>query len=514
LHFDGSGLLTVTVFLPLVGALLVALVIRGDQSVRYFAGAVALAELALSVVVFVRFDVDTPGVQLVDRVEGWIPFGTSEVQYFLGVDGLSAPLVLLTGLLGMAAVFASWGIKSRVREYFMWLLVLQTAVMGVFTALDFILFFLLWEMEMVPMYFLISIWGSGRKEYSAMKFLIFTFLGSAFMLVGILALSFSTGTFDMTKLPDAIQGANLLIPGGLIFALLFIAFAVKLPVWPVHTWLPDAHTDAPTAVSVMLAGVLLKMGGYGMIRVSAGMFPEVVVGAAWAIAGLGVVNVLYGAMVTLRQTDLKRLVAFSSISHMGFVLIGVSSVAGAAGAVSPVGLTGASMQMFTHGTITGLLFLVVGLLYDKAHTRYIPDLGGLATRMPVIATLFLLAGLASLGLPGTSGFVSEILIFLGTFPVWSWATALAAFGIVLTAGYILWMIQRTLFGPAIDRFESVRDASAMEMVPLFVLAAAVLLVGVYPAVISDVFAQGIEPIIEAVRPFLEGAVGPAELALR
>ena len=502
-----SGLLTATVFLPLAGALLIVALVKGDRLVRYFAGAVALVELGLSVIVFIRYDPGAGGYQLIDRVEGWIPFASSEVQYLLGVDGLSAPLVLLTGLLGMAAVFASWGIKSRVREYFVWLLVLQTAVMGVFAALDFILFFLLWELEMVPMFFLISIWGSGRKEYSAMKFLIFTFLGSAFMLVGILALFYSAGTFDMRELPAAIQASTLIVPQGLIFTLFFIAFAVKLPVWPLHTWLPDAHTDAPTAVSVMLAGVLLKMGGYGMVRISAGMFPEVIVSAAWALATLGVINVLYGAVVTLRQTDLKRLIAFSSISHMGFVLVGISSVAGVAGAVSPVGLTGASMQMFTHGTITGLLFLLVGLVYDKAHTRYIPDLGGLATRMPAIAAVFLLAGLAALGLPGTSGFVSEILVFLGTFPVWRWATVLAAFGIVLTAGYILWMIQRTMFGPPVDRFESIRDASATEMVPVLVLAAAVLVVGIYPAVISDVFASGLEPIIQAIQD-------PAQLALR
>ena len=380
----------------------------------------------------------------------------------------------------MAAVMASWGVRTRVREYFVWLLVLQTAVMGVFTALDFILFFLLWELELVPMYFLISIWGSGRREYSAMKFLIFTFLGSAFMLVGILALFFSTNTFDMTQLPAEIAAGTLVLPAGFIFALLFIAFAVKLPVWPLHTWLPDAHTDAPTAVSVMLAGVLLKMGGYGMIRVSAAMFPDVIADAALALATLGVVNVLYGAVVTLRQTDLKRLIAFSSVSHMGYVLVGISSLAGVADAVSPVGLTGAAMQMFTHGTITGLLFLLVGLIYEKAHTRYIPDLGGLATRMPIIAAAFIVAGLASLGLPGTSGFVAELMVFLGTFPVWSWATALGAFGIVLTAGYILWMIQRSLFGPQIERFDSVRDATPVEMVPIFILVAAILVVGIYP----------------------------------
>ena len=498
-----SGWLTAAVFLPMVGALLIATVVRGDRNVRYVAGAVSLAELALSIVIFIKFDLSNSAFQLVDKAENWIPFESFRVQYFLGVDGLSAPLVLLTGLLGMAAVFASWGIKHRVREYFVWLLLLQTAVMGVFVSLDFLLFFIFWELELLPMFFLISIWGSGRREYSAMKFLIFTFLGSAFMLVGILALFFSTGTFDMTELPDKIAAARiageLIVPAGMIFTLLIIAFAVKLPVWPLHTWLPDAHTDAPTAVSVMLAGVLLKMGGYGMIRISAGMFPEVIVEAAFAIGLFGVINVLYGAFVTLRQTDLKRLIAFSSVSHMGFVLIGISSVAGAAGVVSPVGLSGAALQMFTHGTIAGLMFLVVGLMYEKTHTRYIPDLGGLATRMPVIAAVFLLAGLASLGLPGTSGFVSEILVFLGAFPVYSWLTGAAAFGIVITAGYILWMVQRTLFGPPKERFDSIRDATVLEMVPLFVLVVAIISVGIYPAFISDAFTLGVDPIIQAIQ---------------
>ena len=502
-----SGWLTTIVFLPLAGALVIALLIKGDRRVRYFAGAISLAELLLSIVIFVKFDVDLGGLQLVDRAEDWIPVESFKAQYFLGIDGLSAPMVLLTGLLGMAAIFASWSIKHRVREYFVWLLVLQTAVMGVFTALDFLLFFLFWEIELVPMFFLISIWGSGRKGYSAMKFLIFTFVGSAFMLVGILALFFSTGTFDMTELPKEIAAASFVVPVSVIFTLLIIAFAVKLPVWPLHTWLPDAHTDAPTAVSVMLAGVLLKMGGYGMIRISVGMFPGVIADAAPALVTFGVINVLYGAAVTLRQTDLKRLIAFSSISHMGYVLIGVSSVAGIAGTVSPVGLTGAAMQMFTHGTITGLMFLLVGLVYEKAHTRYIPDLGGLATRMPVLAAAFLLAGLASLGLPGTSGFVSEVLVFLGTFPVWGWPTALSAFGIVVTAGYILWMVQRTMFGPPKTRFDSVRDASVLEMVPLLVLVVVVIAVGVYPAVISDVFARGLEPIIASLQE-------PGQLALR
>jgi NADH-quinone oxidoreductase subunit M len=246
----------------------------------------------------------------------------------------------------------------------------------------------------------------------------------------------------------------------------------------------------------MLAGVLLKMGGYGMIRVSVTMFPDVISEAAQALAIFGVINVLYGAVVTMRQTDLKRLIAFSSISHMGYVLIGISAVSGSE---ASTGLTGAAMQMFTHGTITGLMFLLVGLVYEKAHTRYIPDLGGLATRMPVLASAFLLAGLASLGLPGTSGFVAEILVFLGAFPAWGWATALSAFGIVITAGYILWMVQRTMFGPAKERFGNARDATVAEMVPIFVLVAAVIGVGVYPSIISDIFAGEMTSVAEALR---------------
>ena len=495
------GLLSLAVFLPLAAAVVIALFGRGVVVPRVIAGAAALADFALAVVVFALYDRDEGGFQFVDKVTDWIPIDSLQAQYFLGVDGISAPMVLLTGLLGLVAVFGSWGVKHRVREYFVWLLALQTAVMGVFTSLDFLMFFIFWELELVPMFFLISIWGSGRKEYSAMKFVIFTFIGSAFMLIGILALYFSTDprSFDMTLLPELIRGASLVLPAGLIFALLFAAFAVKLPVWPLHTWLPDAHTDAPTAASVMLAGVLLKMGAYGMIRVSVTMFPDVVSDVAWLIAAAGVVNVLYGAVVTMRQTDLKRLIAFSSVSHMGFVLIGISSVAGVAGSVSSVGLTGASLQMFTHGTITGLLFLVVGFVYDKVHTRYIPDLGGLASRMPLLASAMLLAGLASLGLPGTSGFVAEITVFLGAFPVWGWMTALAAFGVVLAAGYILWMVQRALFGPRVERFDGVKDASFMEMLPVAALVASVLIVGIYPAVISDVFASGLEPLAQSLQ---------------
>jgi NADH-quinone oxidoreductase subunit M len=332
-----------------------------------------------------------------------------------------------------------------------------------------------------------------------MKFIIFTFLGSAFMLVGILALYISVGTFDMTALPALVQGGiKLIIPAGAIFGLLFVGFAVKLPVWPLHTWLPDAHTDAPTAVSVLLAGVLLKMGGYGMIRVTASIMPDVMADMAWLLVAAGVINVLYGAVVTVRQTDLKRLVAFSSISHMGYVLIGLSAIASKGVDAAAIGLTGASMQMFTHGTITGLMFLTVGMIYDRTHTRYIPDLGGLSKRIPIIGVAFLIAGLASLGLPGTSGFAAEILVFLGAFPVWAWPTALAVFGVVITAGYILWMAQRTLFGHMDDRWAKLTDASRVELIPIVMLVVAILVFGIYPAFLTDLFKMGIEPIVAAV----------------
>ncbi|MBF8267315.1 MAG: NADH-quinone oxidoreductase subunit [Dehalococcoidia bacterium] len=499
-------MLSAIVFLPLAGALVIALLLREERRIRLWAAAVTVAELALAIAAFVLFRVEdyrrVGSMELVERYESWIP--PLSVQYHLGIDGLSVPLVLLTALLGMCAVFASWSVRVRVREYFMWLLILQTAVTGVFVSLDFILFFIFWELELLPMYFLISIWGSGRKDYSAMKFVIFTLSGSAFMLVGILALFFSVDTFSMVDLPSKIEGARLILPAGAIFAFLFAAFAVKLPVWPLHTWLPDAHTDAPTAVSVMLAGVLLKMGGYGMIRIAVGMFPKMAQDYAWLLAILAVISVLYGAIVTLRQTDLKRLIAFSSISHMGYVLLGISSVVGVKGAVSSVGLTGAAMQMFTHGTITGLLFLLVGLVYDKAHTRHIPDMGGLATRMPLIATAMVVAGLASLGLPSTAGFVSEVVVFLGTFPVWGWATALAVFGIVITAGYILWMLQRALFGPPLQRFAQVGDATLVEVLPIAALVIAIMVVGIYPAILTEVFKTGLEPIVNS----LQTAAGP------
>ncbi len=482
-------MLTFIVFFPALGALALALLPREqERSARQVAALVTAAVFVASIVLFALFDRNETGFQFTERI-GWIRAGSTgfDIQYFLGVDGLSAVMVILTTFLFVLAVLVSWNIELRPREYFAWMLVLETGVLGVFTSLDLILFFLFWEVELVPMYLLISIWGTGRKEYSAMKFVIFTISGSALMLAGFLVLAFSAGTFDMTELAR-MEIRDALIPLPAVFFLIFAAFAVKLPLFPFHTWLPDAHTDAPTAVSVILAGVLLKMGGYGIIRICISILPETAKDYAPWLAAFAAVNVIYGAILTLRQTDLKRLIAYSSVSHMGYVLLG-------AFALGSVGLTGATLQMFTHGTITGLLFVMVGLIYDRAHTRDIAVLSGLAHRMPVIATVFVMAGLASLGLPSMSGFVSELLVFLGTIDKHTAATILAVIGIVLTAGYILWMLLRVFFGPPTPRWAELPDATEWwERLPMAALLTAIITVGIYPATLVDVIETGIQPI--------------------
>lgn len=487
-------MLTLIVFTPVIGALLIYVIGKTHQMARLIALLTALISLVLTLFVYAQFSTTTYGFQFIERYQ-WIE--SMNIAYFVAVDGLSLPLLLLTSLLGLSAVLASWKVQDRVREYFIWLLLLQTAVAGVFVSLDFILFFIFWELELLPMFFLISKWGSGRKDYSAMKFVIYTFLGSAFMLAAILALylSFPEGdrTFDMTILATRNMAA-LLIPTQFIFLGFLLAFAVKLPIVPLHTWLPDAHTDAPTAVSVMLAGVLLKMGGYGFLRINLGMFPSESMDFAGPFAIFAVINVMYGAFIVMRQTDLKRLVAFSSISHMGFVLLGFASV-GNGGSLNQLGLNGAALQLFSHGLVSGLLFIAVGLIYDRTHTRHIPDLGGLASRMPVIAICFLIAGFAALGLPSTSGFIAELLILLGSFPSWGWASGIVAFGVVLAAGYILWMAQRTLFGPRPNRYDQLKDASLIDALSMGVLLLPIMVIGLYPAILTEILSGGIIPIL-------------------
>jgi NADH-quinone oxidoreductase subunit M len=494
-------MLTFLIFLPLFGALAILLLrldgepLRGGglmarvldelQLPRAIAALIAAVNLLGALIVFVGFEQDSPLLQYVAR-ETWIDAADVgfNVQYFVGVDGLSATLMLLTAFLFVVAVLVSWNITLRPREYFAWLLALETSVMGVFAAQDLILFFLFWELELVPMFFLISIWGTGRKEYSAMKFVLYTLSGSALMLVGFLVLGFAAGSFDMVELSRSdITGTAISINA--VFFLIFAAFAVKLPVIPLHTWLPDAHTDAPTAVSVILAGILLKMGGYGLIRILVGILPEQFDKFDVYLAALAAASVIYGAILTMRQRDLKRLIAYSSVSHMGYVLLGVA-------ALGQVGLTGAGLQMFTHGTITALLFVMVGLVYDRTHTRQIADMSGLAHIMPIAATVFVVAGLASLGLPTMSGFVAEFLVFAGSLDRFEAPTVLAVSGVLLSAGYILWTVQRVFFGPRDESWSHLSDTTEWwEQVSMAALVAVIIGVGISPATIVDLIENGV-----------------------
>ena len=477
-------MLSLLIFLPAVAAVALILLPRSlEQHAKYVAASFAALNLVLALAMYIDFDNLDIALQYSERLE-WIDASNFTVQYFVGVDGLSATMMLLTGFLFFIAVLISWRVELRPREYFAWLLVLQTAVMGVFAAQDLILFFLFWELELIPMFFLISIWGTGRKEYSAMKFVLYTLSGSALMLVGFLVLGFAAGTFDMELLAQA-DITNPAISLNAVFFLILAAFAIKLPVIPFHTWLPDAHTDAPTAVSVILAGVLLKMGGYGLIRILVGILPEQFETYDVYLASLAAASIIYGAILTMRQTDLKRLIAYSSVSHMGYVLLGVA-------ALGEVGLTGASLQMFTHGTITALLFVMVGLVYDRTHTRQISDMSGLAHVMPIAAMVFVIAGFASLGLPTMSGFVAELLVFLGSVEAFEAPTIIAVIGILLSAGYILWTIQRVFYGPRDEKWDHLPDTTAWwEQVSMAALVGVILGVGIYPATVVDVLESGI-----------------------
>ena len=489
------GYLSWILFLPIVGAFLIAFVVgKRENVIRGTAAVFTFITFVLAAVVFATFDRSPAAAGLFQFEEKALWIAPLKAYYHLGVDGLSLPMMLLTAFLGFLSVLISWKIHLRPREYFAWLLLLETSILGVFLSLDLLLFFIFWEIEVIPMYFLISIWGAGRKEYSATKYVIYTLFGSAFMLAGILSLYFATGSLSMVDITTRGLGMvqSVMRPAPIFFMIL-TAFAVKLPVFPLHTWLPDAHTDAPTAASVMLAGVLIKMGGYGMIRVVS-FFPDVARQYAIILVVLAIIGVLYGAAVTIRQTDFKRMIAYSSISHMGYVLLGIF-------ALGKVSLVGASLQMVSHGLVTGLLFALVGLVMHNTHERDLRNLGGLARQLPVITVVFSVAGLASLGLPTTSGFAAEFITFIGSYtstvvPGIQVYTILGVLGVVVTAGYILWMLQRVFYGPVLEKYNEVKDADALEKVYMFALVAVVMLVGIYPAVVTDVLKLGISPIVK------------------
>lgn len=480
------GLLSAITFLPFLGAILIlALPKEKANLLRLTALIFSLLSFILSLQLLFGYQSAEGTMQFIEKAS-WIPaFG---INYHVGIDGLSMPLVVLTTVLSLLSIIASFNIELRVKEYFFWFLILETGMIGVFASLDFFLFYVFWEVMLVPMYFLIGIWGGPKKEYAAIKFFLYTLFGSVFMLIAVLAIYFRSAphSFDILQLianKDQFLGKFQYIA----FIFLFIAFAIKVPIFPFHTWLPLAHVEAPTAVSVILAGVLLKMGTYGFMRISFPMFPEAAIWFSIPLLILAFINIVYGAFVSMAQTDMKKMVAYSSINHMGYALLGIASL-------TVTGFNGSLMQMINHGIITGSLFLLVGVIYDRAHTRDIRDFGGLGARLPIYTGLVCLASMASLGLPGLAGFVSEFLCFLGAFgtngtpgsmvfgfiPVFKFFTALSVIGVLVTAAFFLRMIQKVFLGPFNNRWESLKDMDIREMIAVVPLAVLTLWIGIWP----------------------------------
>ena len=492
-----NHLLSVILFTPLAGAILLLFVDkRRDNAIRWIANIVALLGFLVSLPLWWRYQPGGAQWQFVERGE-WIP--SIGASYFLGVDGFSILLILLTTMMGSIAILSSWtAITERVKEYYIFLLVLQTGMIGAFVSLDFLLFFLFWEVMLVPMYFLIGIWGGGRRLYSAIKFFLYTLVGSVIMLLGILALYFyyaqqpgNVATFDIT----AFQKMTLpYVYQKWIFLAFFLGFAVKVPMFPFHTWLPDAHTDAPTAGSVILAAVLLKMGTYGFIRFSLPILPDATKAFVPMMIGLSIIGIVYGALVALAQTDWKRLVAYSSVSHMAMVMLGMF-------ALTPVGLTGSIVQQLNHGISTGALFLIVGIVYERRHTREISEYGGLSKVMPVYAAVFLVMTMSSIGLPALNGFIGEILILQGVYVVNKMWAAVAASGIVLGAAYMLWLYQRTMFGKIENPANAnLKDLNAREFATFAPLLALAVWIGIYPTPILRRLEPAVTRVVERVNP--------------
>jgi NADH-quinone oxidoreductase subunit M len=483
--------LTWMIFIPIVGMFVVlALPSAAHELIRWTALGFTVPPLLLAVWLYGAFDRSTSDLQFVVKVP-WI--ASYNIDYFVGVDGVSVSMVLLTALLSFLCVPASFGIEKGVKGYFALFLLLDAGMMGVFCALDFFLFYIFWEVMLLPMYFLIGVWGGPRREYAAIKFFLYTLLGSVLMLIAMLVLYFynEPHTFDMTKLM-AQAGTYATEPLGYgpwpfsewgvqhwLWIGLFVGFAIKIPAFPFHTWLPDAHVEAPTAISVILAGVLLKMGTYGILRINYTMLPAATADLAfWFLAALGTWNIVYGALCAMAQKDLKKLVAYSSISHMGYVMLGMA-------AFTPEGINGAVLQMFNHGTVTAMLFLLVGVIYDRAHHRRIEGFGGLADQMPIYTGITALAFFAALGLPGLSAFISEVLVLLGAWRPYPALTAVAATAVVLTAGYMLWTMQRVYLGKLDDEYRTLPDVTPREIFTLAPLGVIVVVLGVYPHAVLD-----------------------------
>ncbi|HEY1383811.1 MAG TPA: NADH-quinone oxidoreductase subunit M, partial [Dongiaceae bacterium] len=501
-------LLTIITFLPLVGAVIIASIRGEDAHVARNARWVALwtssAVFLLSLLLWFGFDRSNPDFQFEERAE-WIP--ALNITYHMGIDGISMPFVLLSTLLTPICVLASWeAIEVRVKEYMIAFLVLETFMVGTFCALDFVAFYVFFEGVLIPMFIIIGVWGGPRRVYSAFKFFLFTLLGSVLMLVAILTIYSQAGTTDIPTLMTHKFDPHVQIWLWLAF---FASFAVKVPMWPVHTWLPDAHVEAPTAGSVILAGVLLKMGGYGFLRFSIPILPDASTTLAPLVFGLSIVAVIYTSLVALAQTDMKKLIAYSSVAHMGFVTAGTF-------ALNRQGLEGAMFQMLSHGIVSGALFLCVGVVYDRLHSREIARYGGLVNNMPRYAFAFMIFMLASVGLPGTSGFIGEFLVMVGVFHATTWVAFLITTGIILGAAYMLWLYRRVIFGKLEkDDVKAMLDLSPREVAIFLPLILIVLWMGIYPASFTSITGPTIDRLISnyqvAVGPTQPGSlIAPAE----
>jgi len=463
-------LLSTLIFFPVLGGLSLLIVPRQQTAtIRLMALFVSLVELLLTLPVVLLFDKTTARMQFTE-LHPWI--STLNINYSLGIDGISILFLLLTALITLLSVLVSWeAIHDKVQEFFVALLLLEGAMMGVFCATDFFLFYIFWEAMLIPMFLIIGIWGGPNRIYATIKFFLYTLVGSLLMLVGIILLYQNGGhTFDILKLAGQNYSLKLQL---ILFWAFFAAFAVKVPMWPVHTWLPDAHTEAPAAGSVILAGVLIKMGAYGFLRFSLPILPEATQQMLVPMLVLSVIAIVYGAIICLAQTDLKRLIAYSSVSHMGFVTLGLF-------ALNQRGLEGAILQMINHGVVTGALFLAIGMIYERTHTREISAYGGLATTMPVFAGFFLLFTLAAVGLPGTNGFIGEFLILLGGFERAPWAAVVAASGLILGAWYMLWLYQRIFFNEVSTSLHGLTQLNLREILTLTPMVVLIFWIGLYP----------------------------------
>ena len=494
-----TNLLSLITFLPLIGAFVLLVFLRGeDAAAQHNAKLLALfttiATFILSLFVLVRFDPSNTGFQFVEEMP-WL----GGLTYKVGVDGLSVLFVMLTTALMPIVIGASWHVTDRVKEYMIAFLVLETLMIGVFVALDLVLFYVFFEAGLIPMFLIIGIWGGKDRIYASFKFFLYTFLGSVLMLVAMVAMWMQAGTTDIPTLmtypfaSDPLPVLGMTVVGGvqtLLFLAFFASFAVKMPMWPVHTWLPDAHVQAPTAGSVILAAVLLKMGGYGFLRFSLPMFPVGSLVMQDFVFVLSAIAIVYTSLVALVQEDMKKLIAYSSVAHMGFVTMGIF-------AFNRQGVDGAIFQMLSHGFISGALFLIVGVIYDRMHTREIAAYGGLVVRMPAYALVFMLFTMGNVGLPGTSGFVGEFLTLAGVFQVSTWVAFFAATGVILSAGYALWLYRRVVFGDLIKgSLKTIRDMDRREKLLFAPLVAATLILGVYPALVLDVVGPAVQALVD------------------